>query len=297
MQPMVTECGNRADIASPQSRELTQRENNTAQVPFMTARHFWKQHVSSTLSRKLTAASRRVTDLLIPPRCPITDEIIAHPGELSATGWRQIDFIDAPFCPGCSLPFQIPVGDHMICALCLADTHEFDRARAAIVYNDTAHELILAFKSRDHTELAPLFHQWLRAPLLSLISAGCILIPVPLHPQRLKSRRYNQAAILAQGLARDFDLPLETQWLLRTKSTPPQKALSATARIRNVAGAFQLTPEARERTIGKHFILVDDVMTTGSTLSTCAKVLKSAGAKQVDALVVARVVKDSGSAI
>lgn len=233
----------------------------------------------------------------MPPRCPASGEAVAAPGLLSASGWAGLHFIEAPFCERCGVPFAAEYGEGVECPSCIAAPPAFDRARAAVVYDDASHGLIVGFKHSDRTELAPAFAQWLARAGAELLSDRPLIVPVPLHRLRLLMRRYNQSAILAKGAARRVGAPFAPEALIRRRATPPQKNLSAEARRRNVAGAFQVPEEARAMIAGAHIVLVDDVLTTGATLSACARALKRAGAAKVDALVLARVVKGGIGAI
>jgi ComF family protein len=116
------------------------------------------------------------------------------------------------------------------------------------------------------------------------------VIPVPLHRFRLWSRRFNQAALLAQGVARHAGLPYAPMALTRVKRTRPQVGLTRDARAANMQGAFKVPAEATHRVAGARILLVDDVLTSGATLNAAARVLLRAGAARVDVLTFARVV-------
>ncbi|MEQ1930575.1 MAG: ComF family protein [Parvularculaceae bacterium] len=236
----------------------------------------------------LTAAARAALDLLLPPLCPITGERVAAPGLLSASGWSQLQFIDDPSCATCGVPFAHE-GDGATCAQCIAEPPAFDRARAGVVYDEASHKLIVAFKHSDRTELAPLLAGWLARASAAIDFTDALIVPCPLHPMRLLGRRYNQAALLALALGERAGAEVAVEALLRVKATPPQQKLSAEARRRNVAGAFAANKRWQKRLEGRAVILIDDVLTTGATLSACARALKKAGAVRVDALVLARV--------
>lgn len=236
-------------------------------------------------------ARSRFLDLLAPPLCPVSNEAVAAPGFLSATAWAALQFIDDPVCARCGAPFGHDFGEDSICARCAADPPDFDRARAAVVYDDASHGLIVSFKHADRTELAPMLAGWLIRAGRSLLIPGAVIMPTPLHRGRLFSRRYNQAAMLAASVARQTGAVFEPLALARIRATPPQKSLSPEARQRNVAGAFAVRPAKTGVVAGAHIIIVDDVLTTGATLSACARALKKAGAARVDALVLARVLK------
>lgn len=252
---------------------------------------------AQALRRRTAGAARAAIDLILPPTCPITGERVAAPGLLSAKGWAALQFIEDPVCEACGAPFAHDEGAGAICAGCAADPPQFERARAAVLYDDASHRLIVAFKHADRTELAPLFAGWLRRAGAPLVDPAALIVPCPLHPLRLLERRYNQAAMLAQGFARLAGGELAADALRRVKRTPPQKSLSAEARRRNVAGAFAAREGAAARIAGRPVILIDDVLTTGATLSACARALKKAGAARVDALVLARVSKSGVAAL
>lgn len=226
----------------------------------------------------------------MPPRCPITNEEIIDPETLQGHAWSKLHFIDDPLCRQCGVPYALPYGDEIVCPSCIAEPLAFDAARAALVYDDESHRLIVGFKHSDRTDLAPMFAKLMHRAGKDILRPSSILLPIPLHPTRLFSRRYNQSAILAKALSERNGSTLGLQWLKRTRATPPQKNLSASARRRNVAGIFALGID-KSHIKGAHLVLIDDVLTTGATLSSAARVLKQAGAVRVDALVVARVVK------
>lgn len=241
--------------------------------------------------------SRGILDILIPPRCPLSGETVAAPDMISARGWAQLTFAEEPFCAKCGAPFATQYGEGFLCAPCIAEPPQFDCARAALVYNDNSHKLIVGFKHADRTEFTPVFVRWLLRAGKGLITEDAIILPIPLHPRRLLSRRYNQSALLAFGVGRLTGNQVRTRYLLRKRHTPPQKDLSAAARVRNVAGAFFVPPGVKQKIRGAKIILVDDVLTTGATLSSAARTLKAAGAARVNALVLARVVKGGGDAL
>jgi len=229
-------------------------------------------------------------DLLLPPYCLNCGAAVGGAGGLCARCWRDITFLGAPCCAGCGLPFGYELGPDVLCASCLRERPVFNRARAAVRYDEASRRLILAFKHGDRLHLAPAFGGWMRRAGAALLGEADLVVPVPLHWTRLFARRYNQAAVLAHALARAGGPPVGADWLVRRRRTPSQGKRNAQARRRNVAGAFALR---RGRSVeGRRVVLIDDVLTTGATLNECARVLLRAGAARVDALTLARTVRE-----
>lgn len=249
------------------------------------------------MSARLRAGARRALDLLAPPQCPVTGEPVAAPALLSPAGWAALHFIAEPVCRRCGVPFAADYGEGIECPACIAAPPAFERARAAIVYDDASHRLVVGFKHADRTELAAMFGGWMARAGAGMVSGESLLVPVPLHRRRLAARRFNQSALLCEALARAAKANCALRFLRRMRATPPQKDLSAEGRKRNVAGAFAVPVQHRAQLAGAHVILVDDVLTTGATLNAAARVIKAAGAARVDALVLARVVKGGVGAI
>ncbi len=228
---------------------------------------------------------RGALDLVFPPQT--LDGGPAMAGGLSAEAWSRIQFLDGPVCDGCGAPFEYDIGTR--CAACLAKPHAFDAARAACLYDETSREPILKLKHADRADLGPFFARWLSRAAGPLIAEADAIAPVPLHPSRLLSRRYNQAAEIARPLARWSGVEYLPDALVRRRATDTQGGKSGVGRKRNVAGAFEVPARRARRVAGKRILLIDDVMTTGATAGGCARALKAAGAVRVDVAVVARV--------
>jgi ComF family protein len=245
----------------------------------------------------LKASGRMFLDLLAPPLCPLTQTHVAAPGLLSADGWSRLAFIDDPVCARCGAPFEFDHGPGAQCAGCIADPPAFDAARAAVHYDDAAHDLIVAFKHSDRTDLAPLLSGWLMRAGAHWLGGDAVIVPVPLHWRRLFKRRYNQSALLALRLSGTTGAPALLDALVRSRPTPAQQGLSADARRRNLQGAIVVSEARGPAIAGRRVIMIDDVLTTGATLSSCARALKRAGAREVFGLVLARVARDGVTTI
>jgi ComF family protein len=167
----------------------------------------------------------------------------------------------------------------------------FSRARSAFVYDAASRALVLTLKHAGRTDALAAYGRWMARAGGELLTGADALIPVPLHAGRLRKRRFNQSLLLARSLAKASGVPVAAHALARVRDTSTQGGLSAKGRARNVAGAFQVRARRRGEVEGKRLILVDDVHTTGATLSACARALNRAGAADVSAITLARVVK------
>ena len=242
--------------------------------------------------RAAQAAGRRVVDLLLPPRCLACGEIVSADGALCPTCWSKVAFIAAPCCRRCGVPFSFDPGAGAECGECVRRPPPFERARAALRYDDASRPLILGFKHADRTHAAPAFAAWMARAAGPLLAEADVIVPVPLHWTRLVRRRYNQAALLALALGRIGARPVVPDALVRRRRTPSQGRLRRLGRFRNVAGAFAVDPRRADRIAGRRVLLVDDVLTTGATVEACIRALRGAGATAVDVLTLARVVRE-----
>jgi len=234
---------------------------------------------------------RRIIDVVLPPTCPGCGSQVSDAQTLCAECWSQLTFLGAACCDACAHPFDYEVPERTLCGACVRNAPSFDRARAAVLYDERSRDLVLGFKHADRTEAAELYAKWMVGAGRELVADADVIVPVPLHWTRLFARRYNQAALLALGISKIGDTPVVTDAMVRKRSTPSQGHLGRLARARNVKGAFGVAPRHRLKLKGKRVLLIDDVYTTGATVRTAAKVLKRAGCAGVDVLVLARVVR------
>lgn len=179
------------------------------------------------------------------------------------------------------------------CDDCLATPRPWLRGRAVMLYDGCGRDLVLRLKHHDRTDLARPLGTWM-ARILPDLTQGLrapLLVPVPLHPLRLWRRRYNQAALLAQRIGKVMGVEVIPDALRRTRRTPVLKAAGVSARFAALAGAFALHPRHAGRIRGRDVVVVDDVMTSGATLSVAAETLLDGGAASVCVLVLARTPK------
>jgi len=232
---------------------------------------------------------RLALDIALPTLCVSCREPV-HGEGVCASCWAKLSFIAPPFCPRLGIPFVYDPGPEMLSMEAIASPPAYQRARAAVRYDDVARTLVHALKYQDRTDLAPAMGRWMARAGKELLDEADVLVPVPLHWRRGWSRRYNQSGALARMISRQSGVKLAAEALCRIRPTEQQIGLSRPQRASNVQGAFKVAAERRAEIAGRRVILVDDVLTTGATTDACARALLRARAAQVDVLVFARVV-------
>ena len=205
--------------------------------------------------------------------------------------WQTIRPLQHPVCARCDQPFVSPAATAYTpnhhCQQCQERPPEFQRAWTLFPYLPPLREAICSFKYRSkHTLARPLARLMIDA-LPRGIDAD-VIVPVPLHPTRLRAREFNQSLLLADQLGRHLARPVSVSNLVRVAATDPQTTLTRQARLRNLRNAFYIRKP--QDLAEKRILLVDDVFTTGTTLNECAKSLRKAGAGPVFALTLARTV-------
>jgi ComF family protein len=227
--------------------------------------------------------------VLFPPLCAGCRRIVTEPGTLCGACWPNIRFLERPWCEVMGTPFSHDMGEGFLSAEAIANPPPFGRARAAVSYDGVARRMVQGLKYSDRTDLAPWMARWMARAGAELLADADVIVPVPLHRRRFLWRRFNQSAELARALARRADKPFEPTALIRVKITRQQVGLGLRERQDNVRGAFQVPPEADIKVRGRNVLIVDDVYTTGATVSAAARGLKRGGAVSVDVLTFARV--------
>lgn len=246
--------------------------------------------IATTLPAQLLTVA---LNFVLPPRCASCGVQTGSTGGLCTECWIQARFIAAPQCSQCGYPFELDFGEGVRCGPCLSRPPYFDRARAAVAYDDRIGHIVIAFKHGDRADLAPGLAAWMRRAGGELLQDADLIAPVPLHRRRLFSRRYNQSSLLGQPLARAAGIPFIGDLVIRQRETDSQGHLSPAARRRNVEGAFRVAAHHKDMLKDKRVLLIDDVLTTGATVNAIARRLKREGARAVDVLTVTRVVRET----
>src|SRR5215213_10083783 len=242
-----------------------------------------------TLRAAFAQAARLVLDIALPTLCVACREPVAGVGVCAAC-WAKLSFIAPPFCPRLGIPFVYDPGPELLSMEAIASPPAYQRARAAVRYDDVARTLVHALKYQDRTDLAPAMGRWMARAGRELIDGADALIPVPLHWRRGWSRRYNQSGALARVIARATGAKVVSEALRRIRPTQQQIGLSRAQRASNVQGAFKVAMDRQSEVQGRRLVLIDDVLTSGATVDACARALLRAKAASVDVLVFARVV-------
>ena len=211
--------------------------------------------------------------LLLPPICAVCKQA----GDLLCPDCRaDLPRIECVLCTRCGC--RVLDETAVYCHRCARQPHLMQQVRTPFFFEDPLAKIIHQLKYNGLFALATPVAELMAEAWPEAASAVDVIIPIPLHPQRQKKRGYNQAALLAQGLAQQWDVPMREDWLQRSRHTQPQVGLSLAERQRNVTGAFTAVTNTLT---GQHVLLVDDVYTTGSTLTAATKVLLEAGASAV----------------
>ena len=241
---------------------------------------------------------RHIVNIIYPGICKLCGDTVSGDAVTSCfcnTCWEGIKWFDSPCCPRCGLPYpsmeslsnSCQAHEAHLCSSCHKNPPHFDSAISAGPYEGTLSEAIKLFKYKKKIHIGKaLAHSIILhdPPLIK----GDYIIPVPLHPRRLREREFNQSAIIALLLGRRLGIPLLTDVLIRHRHTKPQVELDMMERSENIRGVF--TVKNGEKIAGKYILLIDDVMTTGSTVNECSRMLKENGASRVYVVTIARMV-------
>jgi len=221
---------------------------------------------------------------LFPPLCALC----------GAPGHKKLDICAACLaellqnnraCPRCALPLESAQSNPTLCGRCLQQPPIYDYSYAFALYEPPLDRLIQGLKFNNKLSYARLLGKLMAADIAhSCSERPKLIIPVPLHPQRLRQRGFNQALEIARPIAQQLAIPLDTSSCQRIKATTEQSSLSAKQRISNIKGAFKV----KSNIAASHVAIIDDVMTTGNTVAELTRVIKQAGVKRVDVWLCAR---------
>ena len=232
------------------------------------------------LPQSLKHTLKRFSQILLPSSCLLCGAD-SDTRLLCAACYADLPLAPQPHCPQCG--DRTTHGERR--GACLTDPPAFTRTFAIFSYEFPVDRIIHAFKYGHQLAIA----DWASEIFVQALAGEPydLIIPLPLHPDRLRQRGFNQSAEIARRLGKKLRLPLDCHSLIRTRATAPQAELALKERTRNVRGAFECQRDLN----GQRLLLIDDVMTTGATLREAARILKLHGAAQIDIAVIARALK------
>ncbi|TPW30058.1 ComF family protein [Martelella alba] len=247
------------------------------------------QNPLSAAGRALGSFGTSLGTLVLPAICPGCGRRTGTPHALCPECWSDIRFIERPYCERLGLPFSHDLGTGILSPEAIAHPPPFDKLRAAVAYDGKARALVHALKYRDSPDLAPMMARFMARAADGIFAEADAILSIPLHRRRLVARRFNQSAELARQLAKLSGTPFLAGLIERRRHTDHQVGLTRPAREDNVRGAFAIAKGRDGEIFSKTLILIDDVFTTGATVSAATRVLKKAGARRVFVLTFARV--------
>lgn len=246
----------------------------------------------AALRRGAAAAARGlgtgVLHALYPPQCLVCGTAVSESFGLCPHCWRDTPFITGLVCDSCGVPLPGEELGAVRCDACLTTPPPWARGRAAMIYDGRGRDLVLGLKHSDRLDCVAPAARWMARAGAPLFAPGMVVAPIPLHRWRMLKRRYNQSALLGRAVARAAGLDFCPDLLIRPRSTGSQEGRGRTARFAALEGALQVHPRRVAKVAGRPVLIVDDVMTSGATLSMAAEAALAAGAASVSVLVLAR---------
>ena len=242
-------------------------------------------------------------DIIFPPKCfKCGFSLIGlDSSSICPSCFKKVSLINPPFCDTCGKPFyfeyDLPLEGGYRCGNCRTEKHYFDKARSLGKYDGVFKQALICYKYKGRKELLKDFikiclqpqNNYSFIPMKKGVdkTGGIdLILYVPLYKNKLRTRGFDQAFLIAKEISKLSNIPLKADFLFKKKETPPQAALKKQIRIKNLKGAF----DVRDRSFleGKNVLLVDDVITTGVTVNECSKVLKQNGTNKVEVFTLAR---------
>ncbi len=237
---------------------------------------------------------KRILEIFFPNHCLYCKDIISSNALFCSTCWLKLQFITQPKCKICSYPFET-AGSYeslnLICPHCLTKPPSYDKVLTIFHYNQIIGKIISDLKYRDQTFISKKLASFLFTKFKLELENIDIATVVPLHKNKIRKRKFNQSALIAKNLLKHFpQKKLLLNLIKRSKDTKAQAFLRQKERRKNLKNAFILNENYQNLIKNQTILLIDDVMTTGTTLESCAKILKKHGAKKIIILTIAKTV-------
>lgn len=231
-----------------------------------------------------------ILNILYPNHCISCKNIINSDKTFCINCWKKLQFINKPCCSICSEPFKFNIfdEDELLCGNCIKKKPYFDKAISCFIYNKTISRTILQFKFFKKTFLSKVLVKFLLISTKDVINEVDYLIPVPIDIKRLRWRGYNQSLLLTKELSKKTNKPIIEDLLIKHKYTIPQARLKNKDRKKNLKNVFSFNEKYFDLIQNKNIAILDDVMTTGTTVNECAKILKQQGVNKVFVFTIAK---------
>lgn len=239
---------------------------------------------------------KNILKIIFPHKCILCEKVIDEENSLCANCWEKIKFIQKPFCCKCSTPLEFEASEYDLCLNCLKNEPLYIKSRSAVIYNHEVARILFRFKFYDKIYLKSFIAKSMIKHSEDILNNIDILIAIPMHKKRLIFRKYNQSLLLAKEIAKITGKKIIYNFLYKTEHTKPQASLRQKDRLNNLKGKFLVNKKYLnniEKYKDYNFAIIDDVMTTGSTINECVKVLNDCGIKNVYAITFAKTVKNS----
>ena len=232
---------------------------------------------------------QRALAIIYPHQCVLCDAQTEEAGALCPSCWAETPFLRGHLCDACGAPL-VGESDGKLdtCDACLASPRPWQKGRAAWAYSGAGRTITLRIKHSDRTDLIPPAADWMARAGRDILKDEPLLIPIPIHWTRRIRRRYNQSAELARAIGKVAGCPVAPDTLLRLRVTRVHENLDAGERYANQTGSMMVDSSKKLCLSERKLVLVDDVMTSGATLTEACRVLHAAGAKRISCLVLAR---------
>ncbi|MFY9590182.1 ComF family protein [Rickettsia endosymbiont of Halotydeus destructor] len=224
-------------------------------------------------------------DYILPSRCLACSEILNSKGEFCSSCWGKLDFIAKPYCSSCGRKLEIAILENFCCTRCYHNKPNYDLARSLLKFNEYSKKIIHQFKYQDKTVFAKTFAKLLCNRYAKEIENIDLIVPVPMNRFKRLLRMYNPAHILAQEIAKITGKNIKADTLIKAKWTKSQTFLSKKQRVNNIKNSIKFN---KKYEIAKQkILLIDDVITTGTTIYECSKILRKAGANSIYVMTIA----------